>query len=236
MVLFFKFNKLNNDSNREFTLFLSVFNSHKNFLLKFIEKAVPWKESVKTYSALKNKSTNSSGPIIALESLVYIYLTLGFRTIKLYPVSVFKFLARLFNKLELLDDNILEEIESKKKLDWTKEFSEKVYKNIENHDIYITNLAKCTQIDARPLKDDYYKAYLKLFMKEMSIVKPKRIVLFGNQVSSIVLGEKIKVSEVRRKKFECNGYEMYSVFYPVGNGRFNMDKSIEDISYIKGLE
>ena len=153
-----------------------------------------------------------------------------------YPWLGTKNIWRLFNKLELLDDNILEEIESKKKLDWTKEFSEKVYKNIENHDIYITNLAKCTQIDARPLKDDYYKAYLKLFMKEMSIVKPKRIVLFGNQVSSIVLGEKIKVSEVRRKKFECNGYEMYSVFYPVGNGRFNMDKSIEDISYIKGLE
>lgn len=153
-----------------------------------------------------------------------------------YPWLGTKNIWKLFNKLELLDDNILEEIESKKKLDWTKEFSEKVYKNIENHDIYITNLAKCTQIDARPLKDDYYKAYLKLFMKEMSIVKPKRIVLFGNQVSSIVLGEKIKVSEVRRKKFECNGYEMYSVFYPVGNGRFNMDKSIEDILYIKGLE
>ena len=153
-----------------------------------------------------------------------------------YPWLGTKNIWKLFNKLELLDDNILEEIESKKKLDWTKEFSEKVYKNIENHDIYITNLAKCTQIDARPLKDDYYKAYLKLFMKEMSIVKPKRIVLFGNQVSSIVLGEKIKVSEVRRKKFECNGYEMYSVFYPVGNGIFNMDKSIEDISYIKGLE
>lgn len=153
-----------------------------------------------------------------------------------YPWLGTKNIWKLFNKLELLDDNILEEIESKKKLDWTKEFSEKVYKNIENHDIYITNLAKCTQIDARPLKDDYYKAYLKLFMKEISIVKPKRIVLFGNQVSSIVLGEKIKVSEVRRKKFECNGYEMYSVFYPVGNGRFNMDKSIEDISYIKGLE
>jgi len=153
-----------------------------------------------------------------------------------YPWLGTKNIWKLFNKLELLDDNILEEIEKKKKLDWTKEFSEKVYKNIENHDIYITNLAKCTQIDARPLKDDYYKAYLKLFMKEMSIVKPKRIVLFGNQVSSIVLGEKIKVSEVRKKKFECNGYEMYSVFYPVGNGIFNMDKSIEDISYIKGLK
>lgn len=153
-----------------------------------------------------------------------------------YPWLGTKNIWKLFNKLELLDDNILEEIEAKKKLDWTKEFSEKVYKNIENHDIYITNLAKCTQIDARPLKDDYYKVYLKLFMKEMSIVKPKRIVLFGNQVSSIVLGEKIKVSEVRKKKFIKDNHEYYSVFYPVGNGIFNMDKAVEDILYIKGLK
>ena len=153
-----------------------------------------------------------------------------------YPWLGTKNIWKLFNKLELLDDNILEEIESKKKLDWTKEFSEKVYKNIEDHDIYITNLAKCTQIDARPLKDDYYKVYLKLFMKEMSIVKPKRIVLFGNQVSSIVLGEKIKVSEVRKKKFIKDNHEYYSVFYPVGNGIFNMDKAVEDILYIKGLK
>ena len=153
-----------------------------------------------------------------------------------YPWLGTKNIWKLFNKLELLDDNILEEIEAKKKLDWTKEFSEKVYKNIEDHDIYITNLAKCTQIDARPLKDDYYKVYLKLFMKEMSIVKPKRIVLFGNQVSSIVLGEKIKVSEVRKKKFIKDNHEYYSVFYPVGNGIFNMDKAVEDILYIKGLK
>lgn len=153
-----------------------------------------------------------------------------------YPWLGTKNIWKLFNKLDLLDDDILKEIQEKKKLDWTKEFSEKVYKNIEDHDIFITNLAKCTQIDARFLKDDYYKAYLKLFLKEMNIVKPKKIILFGNQVSSIVLGEKIKVSDVRKKRFERNGFEFYSVFYPVGNGSFNIDKSIEDILYIKGLE
>ena len=70
----------------------------------------------------------------------------------------------------------------------------------------------------------------------MNIIKPKRIILFGNQVSSIVLGEKIKVSEVRKKKFEKDNHEYYSVYYPVGNGIFNMDKAVEDIKYIKELE
>ena len=29
-----------------------------------------------------------------------------------------------------------------------------------------------------------------------------------------------------------NEYKFYSVFYPVGNGRFNINKSIEDINWI----
>ena len=52
----------------------------------------------------------------------------------------------------------------------------------------------------------------------------------------IVLNEKISVSQCRKKEFEkdINGkkYKCYSVFYPVGNGRFNIGKSIEDINYI----
>ena len=153
-----------------------------------------------------------------------------------YPWLGTKNVWKLFYKLDLIDEEIYEQIQKKKKQDWTKEFCEQVYKNIEDHDLYITNLAKCTQIDARPLKDEVFKNYLKLFKKEIDIVNPKRIILFGNQVSSIVLEKKIKVSEVRKKKFEKDNHEFYSVFYPVGNGTFNIDKAIEDILYIKGLE
>ena len=72
--------------------------------------------------------------------------------------------------------------------------------------------------------------------------------MFGNQVSSIVLDKTISVSKCRKKLFlkEINKnpfpqdeieeykkqYKFYSVFYPVGNGIFNIDKSIEDIKWI----
>ena len=36
-----------------------------------------------------------------------------------------------------------------------------------------------------------------LLLKEIDIVKPKVIITFGNQVSSIVIGKKIKVSEIK---------------------------------------
>ncbi len=142
----------------------------------------------------------------------------------------------LFYKVNLLDENIYNEIKSIKGSEWTPEFSNKVYQDITNHKVFITNLGKCTQIDARPLKDSYFTDYLPLLEKEIKIIKPKVVILFGNQVSSIFLNEKISVSQTRKtyfnKKLGKETYKCFPVFYPVGNGRFNIDKSIEDIKYI----
>jgi len=142
----------------------------------------------------------------------------------------------LFYELKLLDQDVFERIRSMKGTDWTEPFAEEVYENVSKHKYFITNLGKCTQLDARPISNNVYKEYLHLLEKEIEIINPKVVVLFGNQVSSIVLGEKISVSQCRKKQFikNINGkrYECYSVFYPVGNGRFNIGKSIEDINYI----
>ena len=74
--------------------------------------------------------------------------------------------------------------------------------NVKKNKYFINNLGKCTQIDARTLPDSIYKEYLHLLEKEIEIINPKIIVLFGNQVSSIVLNEKISVSQCRKKQFE----------------------------------
>ena len=142
----------------------------------------------------------------------------------------------LFFALNLLDGDIYRKIKSIKGNEWTEVFAEEVYQNVRDHHYFITNLGKCTQVDARELPDSVYMEYLHLLKQEFKIIRPKVIVLFGNQVSSIVLDEKISVSQVRRKCFtkEIDGttYKFYSVYYPIGNGRFNIDKSIEDIKWI----
>ena len=144
----------------------------------------------------------------------------------------------LFYKLDLLDEEIYFKIKNIKAKDWTEEFAYKVYEDVKKHKYFITNLGKCTQIDARELPNCVYEKYLDLLFKEIEIIKPKVVILFGNQVSSIVLNEKISVSQCRRRLFVKNikgkNYNCYSVYYPVGNGRFNMNKSIEDIKYIMG--
>ena len=144
----------------------------------------------------------------------------------------------LFYRLDLLDETIYQTIKTIKANDWTEEFASEVYDEVIKHKYFITNLGKCTQIDARPLSDRVYKKYLNLLEKEIEIIKPKVIILFGNQVSSIVLNEKISVSQCRKKlmkkKINNQIYNCYAVYYPVGNGRCNIDKAVEDIKYIIG--
>ena len=142
----------------------------------------------------------------------------------------------LFYEINLIDEEIFFKIKSIKGSDWTYEFAAEVYSNVIKHKYFLTNLGKCTQLDARALPNSYFYEYKKLLEEEINIIKPKVIILFGNQVSSIFLDEKISVSQVRKKSFlkNINGidYKCYSVYYPIGNGRFNIGKSIEDIKWI----
>lgn len=143
---------------------------------------------------------------------------------------------KLFYNVGLLSEKTFNEINNRKPKDWDYDFCDYVYSEIENNKVFITNLGKCTQIDARPLSDEVLNKYLDLLFKEIDIINPKVIITFGNQVSSIVLNKKISVSENRKisHELEINKkiYMVYPVYYPVGNGIFNIDKSIEDIKWI----
>lgn len=143
---------------------------------------------------------------------------------------------KLFYHVNLLSENTFKMIQEKKSNEWDYQFCDDVYEEIEKNKLFITNLGKCTQIDARALPDEVLEKYLDLLFKEIDIIKPKIIITFGNQVSSIILNKKISVSENRKTPHTIdinqNIYKVYPVYYPVGNGIFNIDKSIEDIKWI----
>ena len=145
---------------------------------------------------------------------------------------------KLFYNIGLLDEDIYLEIQRRKGKEWDEEFADLVYENVSNKKYFITNLGKCTQIDACPLPDSVYLEYLDLLYKEIDIIKPKKIITFGNQVSSIFLNQKISVSEWRKNKtkfkIKKQEYDVYPVYYPVGNGMRNIDLVIEDLKYILG--
>ena len=77
---------------------------------------------------------------------------------------------KLFKNINLIDEDIFEKIQKIKGTDWSEKFADEVYENVENHSFFITNLGKCTQIDARPLPDSVYKEYLELLYKEIEII------------------------------------------------------------------
>ncbi|MFW6046862.1 MAG: uracil-DNA glycosylase family protein [Candidatus Woesearchaeota archaeon] len=138
--------------------------------------------------------------------------------------------------LDLISNELLTEILDKKPRDWTECFADKVYNEIKSNKIYITNLAKCTQLDARKLKDDIFKKYLSLLEEEITLINPKKIVCFGNKVSSLFLNKKIEVGKNRcvkhYKTINNNSYITYACYYPIGLGFRNRHKALEDLDTI----
>lgn len=143
---------------------------------------------------------------------------------------------KLFYKIGLLDEKIYKEIISKKPQEWSEVFADIVYADVEKRKYFITNLGKCTQVDARVLPNSVYSEYLDLLYKEIEIINPKTIITLGNQVSSIILNRTISVSQCRKQNFIKNidgrEYRIYPVYYPIGNGMMNIDKAIEDLNFI----
>lgn len=125
--------------------------------------------------------------------------------------------------------------------EWTPEFTEELFDEVRRNSLYITNIAKCTQVDARPLPNSIFREYRPSFEKEIELVNPQKIITFGNQVSSIALEKQISVSdymndEVDVISIEEKRYNIYPCYYPVGQGRRNMPIAKERISKIVNLK
>jgi len=138
---------------------------------------------------------------------------------------------KLFYALDILSSDTFRAIQENGREIWTEEFAENIYDSLNKKSIYVTNLAKCTQDDARALKDEVFKVYLKNTKEEIYTVNPTKIISFGNQVSSILLSQNIKVSEYKKQEKEViniNGkiFDVYPVYYPVGQGLRNIHKAI----------
>lgn len=144
---------------------------------------------------------------------------------------------KLLNLCGTFDNELVKAIKNGSKATWTNDFALKVYFDISNRSVYITNLAKCTQSDARKLKDDIFKEYLLNTLEEIYEIDPEIIISFGNQVSSILLDKKITVSNYKKLEKETlvikdKQFEVYPCYYPVGQGMRNIKKAIDRIKIL----
>jgi len=143
---------------------------------------------------------------------------------------------KLFNSGGVISDRTLREILLKRPEEWDYEFAEKAYLELAGNKAYVTNLGKCTKDDASHVQDSVFREYLGLLEKEIQRINPKKIIAFGNQVSSLLLGQPIKVSEMRKqskiKTIGGESFEVFPVYYPVGQGMRNLSLAVEDICFV----
>ena len=144
---------------------------------------------------------------------------------------------KLLSSLGLISLSTYQHTQNLLPQDWSPSFSEQIYQELKNNSVYITNLAKCTQLDSRPLKNNVFQAYLKNTLKEIYQINPQKIISFGNQVSSILLAQNIQVSKYQKLDQETLSIKVlqiavFPVFYPVGQGLRNLPKAIARIKKI----
>ena len=138
---------------------------------------------------------------------------------------------KLFFRLKLIGPEDFRHTQTLPSDGWPEAFARRLYRRISENGVYVTNLAKCTQIDARPLPDKIFRAYMESMHREIISLHPDKIIAFGGQVSSLILGKKIKVStlagSVEDLVIDNIHFAFHPVWYPVGQGMRNMDKSFK---------
>jgi DNA polymerase len=144
---------------------------------------------------------------------------------------------RLFERTGFLSHELASHICSLAPDAWTPSLSATVYEHLKERGVYVTNLAKCTQSDARPLPDAVFRQYRALMLREIALVAPERIITFGNQVSSVLLGKSVSVSQYTGTKAESlvvgrRSFAVYPTYYPVGQGMRNMPLAVRRIKSI----
>ena len=144
---------------------------------------------------------------------------------------------KLLYKLKVLSNSSYNLTQILRAEEWTESFAEAIYRELAKNKVYVTNLAKCTQDNARPLPNSIFEEYLENTKREISLIRPKKIVLFGNQVCSIILNRTVTVSKYKGVQSEILKiknvtFKVYPVYYPVGQGQRNMPMAISRIKRI----
>lgn len=147
---------------------------------------------------------------------------------------------KLFYALKLITKADFSKTQTQKLDQWTPDFALHLYQSIAAQDVYVTSMGKCAQLDARPLPDEVFRAYLEQTYEEILLLQPQKIVTFGNQVSSILLQKKVSVSQYEGSTYEDlairgNLFSVYPTYYPVGLGLRNIDKAIGRVGAVMAV-
>ena len=86
---------------------------------------------------------------------------------------------------------------------------------LERSDVYISNVVKCRPPNNRaPLPDESDTCKKIILLKELEIIKPKIICTLGATATQAILGDTVKISQVRGIFTNFNGYLVMPTYHP----------------------
>ena len=147
---------------------------------------------------------------------------------------------KFFYEIGILNKELFKATQKLRPEEWTPEFSNTIYSYVASKKVFSTNLAKATQLDARPLRDRVFYDSREGFLKELELLNASHVVTFGNQVSSVLLNKPVRVSKYSGTQFEelevgMRIYKIYPCFYPVGRGWMNIRKVVPRVRRILNI-
>ncbi|PIZ99443.1 MAG: hypothetical protein COX77_01505 [Candidatus Komeilibacteria bacterium CG_4_10_14_0_2_um_filter_37_10] len=217
-------------------------------------KKVAWQELFRSYQKLQKKhGARNLCPIpgcgdIWRPRVMFVFMNPTARNVSASPLWSgvrapwlgTKNIWQLFQAIGLLSLELFQETQRLKNNEWTPQFAQQLYQHLTRQKVYITNLSKITQPDARSLPNSFFKQNLSLLMTEIDLIQPQKIVTFGGQVSSITLRRPIKIADEHAQQHQIiikdKKYNLYPAYYPVGQGRRNLPLAIKDLVKIINIK
>mgnify|MGYP001595541937 CR=1 FL=1 len=157
-----------------------------------------------------------------------------------FPFMGVRHFYKFLSDVGFLDRRIIEPMY---KRGWKIEDEKKIEKSLRKHNVYLTNLVKCSQPHPLPPSKKAIQEQLPLLKREIQAVSPRHIVTFGKIPFETLTDQKILLRDylkkVRNNTYKPHKsinilgkqYDVLPSFFPLGHG--NTPKAIEILKYIK---
>lgn len=114
---------------------------------------------------------------------------------------------------------------------WLPDTTQKALSDLRRHSVYLTNLVKCTMDNPDVPSKAVFDEDWPLFLREMEIIRPKRIIAFGSLTFEVLTGSKVALRTyyedvIQRRQMPA--YRMRAIedypqavlpnYFPVGRG------------------
>ncbi len=158
-----------------------------------------------------------------------------------FPFVGTKAIWRIFHQAGLLDEQLIEKINSSKL--WSVGFTNDILNFLKTKSFYFTNIVKWTGANAALPDSQKIKLFLPILEKEIEIVKPRCIVTFGLIPFENLTKQKIKLSDyysrVKQKQqlesfdIKCGQFKtkLIPCYFPIGRG--NPKRAVEMLKLIQ---